>query len=50
MGQTLRTISLPVRGTSINEAIDLTQLPTGLYLLRLKVGDTIETKKIMIAR
>jgi len=25
-------------------------LPTGLYFLQLKAGDTIETKKIMIAR
>jgi len=50
MGQTIRALSLPVRGTTINEQIDLGQLPTGLYFLQLKAGDTIETKKIMIAR
>lgn len=50
MGQTIRALSLPVRGTTINEQVDLGQLPTGLYFLQLKAGDTIETKKIMIAR
>ncbi|MCY7355941.1 MAG: zinc-dependent metalloprotease, partial [Rudanella sp.] len=47
MGQTIRAISLPVRGTTINEQVDLGQLPTGLYFLQLKAGDTSETKKIM---
>ena len=50
MGQTIRAISLPVRGTTINEQVDLGQLPTGLYFLQLKAGDTSETKKIMIVR
>lgn len=50
MGQTIRSLTLPVRGTTINEQVDLGQLPTGLYFLQLKAGDTVETKKIMIAR
>lgn len=50
MGQTIRAISLPVRGTTINEQVDLGQLPTGLYFLQLKAGATAETKKIMIVR
>ncbi len=50
MGQTIRAIRLPVRGTSINEQVDLGQLPTGLYFLQLNAGDTTETKKIIITR
>lgn len=50
MGQTIRLLSIPVRGTTINEQVDLGQLPTGLYFLQFKAGDVAETKKIMIAR
>lgn len=50
MGQTIRSLTLPVRGTTVNEQVDLGQLPTGLYFLQLKAGETLETKKIMIAR
>ncbi len=49
-GQTLRQLPLKVQGTSINEQLDLTQLPTGFYFLQLKAGDSVQTKKIMIAR
>ena len=49
-GQALRQLPLKVQGNTINEQLDLSQLPTGMYFLQLKAGDSIQTKKVMIAR
>ena len=50
-GQTLRQQSVSVKnGTTINESLDLSQLPNGLYFLRLQAGDSVQTRKLMIAK
>ncbi|MFD2574015.1 T9SS type A sorting domain-containing protein [Spirosoma soli] len=49
-GQTLRQLTLKGSGTKLNEQIDLSQLPTGLYFLKLKAGDAVLTQKVIIAR
>ena len=49
-GQSLRHLKLAVNGTKVSEQLDLSQLPTGLYLLRLNIGDSILTKKVIIAK
>ena len=49
-GQQLRQLKLTVGGTKLSEQLDLSQLPTGLYFLRLKTDDSVVAQKIMIAR
>jgi hypothetical protein len=50
MGQSLRQQSLKVGGTKISERIDLSTLPTGLYVLRLTAGDAVLTQKVILTR
>jgi hypothetical protein len=50
MGQSVRQQSLKVGGTKISERLDLSALPTGLYVLRLTTGDTILTQKVILTR
>ncbi|QJW92112.1 T9SS type A sorting domain-containing protein [Spirosoma taeanense] len=47
-GQTLRQLTLKVGGSKLSEQIDLSQLPTGLYFLRLNAGDLVLTQKVII--
>jgi hypothetical protein len=49
-GQSLRQLTLRVGGTKLSEQLDLSQLPMGLYFLKLKAGDAILTQKVIIAR
>ncbi len=49
-GQTLRQLTLPVGGTKLRQSLDLSQLPTGLYFLKLRAGDTVLTQKVVIAK
>ncbi len=50
-GQTLRQqLVLVKNGTTVSESLDLSQLPNGLYFLRLQAGDSVQTKKLIIAR
>lgn len=49
-GQPLRQLMLTVGGTKLNDQLDLSQLPAGLYFLRLKAGDAVLTQKVIIAR
>jgi hypothetical protein len=49
-GQLHRQLTLKVGGRKISEQFDLSQLPTGLYFLRLKAGDSVLTQKVIIAR
>ncbi len=47
-GQSIRQVSLTVKGAAVDEQIDISQLPTGLYFMHLKSGDTVQTKKVMV--
>ena len=49
-GQTLRQQTLTVGGTSVKTQLDLTQLPAGLYFLKLQAGDAVLTKKVLITK
>ncbi|RIV18280.1 T9SS C-terminal target domain-containing protein [Fibrisoma montanum] len=49
-GQTVRQQTLKVSGSKISEQLDLTQLPTGLYFVKLQVGETQLTKKIIVTK
>ncbi len=50
-GQTLRQQSVSVKnGTTVSESLDLSQLPNGLYFLRLQAGDSSQTRKLVIAK
>lgn len=49
-GQRLRYVTLKVGGRKVNEQLDLSQLPSGLYFIQLKAGETTLTQKIVIAR
>ncbi len=49
-GQTFRQSTVKVGGTTFSQQLDLTQLPTGLYVVRLKAGDVVLTQKVIIAR
>jgi hypothetical protein len=50
MGQAIRQQSLNVGGTKISERLDLSTLPTGLYVLRLTAGDAVMTQKVILTR
>ena len=49
-GQAVRQMMLKVGSTKLTEQLDLSQLPTGLYFLRLNAGDAVLTQKLVIAR
>ncbi len=50
-GQTLRQLPVTVRnGKQINEQLDVSQLPAGMYFLQLNAGDAKQVKKIMVTR
>ncbi|WP_461050130.1 T9SS type A sorting domain-containing protein [Spirosoma arcticum] len=49
-GQALRQSTVKVGGTTFSQQLDLSQLPAGLYFVRLKAGDAVMTQKIVIAR
>jgi hypothetical protein len=49
-GQALRQSTVKVGGTTFSQQLDLSQLPTGLYFIRLKAGDAVLTQKVIIAR
>ncbi|GAB3796001.1 hypothetical protein GCM10028819_12880 [Spirosoma humi] len=49
-GQLLRQLIVPVKNKIINQPLDLSQLPSGLYFLHLAVGDSILTKKIVLSK
>lgn len=49
-GQALRQSTVRVGGTTFSQQLDLSQLPTGLYFVRLKAGDAVLTQKVIIAR
>lgn len=49
-GQILRQLILKVNGTKLNQQLDVSPLPTGLYFLQLDVGNATVTRKIVIAR
>jgi hypothetical protein len=48
-GQALRQLPIQVRGgKQISEQLDVSQLPTGLYLLQLEAGETRQVRKVMV--
>lgn len=49
-GQALRQIAVPVNGRKLNEQLDVSQLPAGLYFLQLNAGDVKQTKKVMVVK
>ncbi|GAB3770812.1 hypothetical protein GCM10028818_08790 [Spirosoma horti] len=49
-GQLLRQQTVPVKNKAINQQLDLSQLPSGLYFLHLAVGDSILTRKIVLSK
>ena len=50
-GQTLRQQTVSVKnGTTVSESLDISQLPNGLYFLRLQAGDSVQTKKLIIVK
>ncbi|RYF50103.1 MAG: T9SS type A sorting domain-containing protein, partial [Cytophagaceae bacterium] len=49
-GQLLRQLTVPVKNKVINQQLDLSQLPSGLYFLHLTIGDSILIKKIVLSK
>ncbi|GAB3944555.1 hypothetical protein GCM10028805_12240 [Spirosoma harenae] len=49
-GQSLQQQTLKVSGTKLSTQLDVSQLPSGLYLLQIKAGESILTKKIILAK
>ena len=49
-GQALRQSTVRVGGTTFSQQLDLSQLPAGLYFIRLKAGDVVLTQKVIIAQ
>ncbi|NEU65308.1 T9SS type A sorting domain-containing protein [Spirosoma agri] len=49
-GQTLRQLTVKVAGRKLDEQLDISQLPAGLYFLKLKAGDSVLTQKVIITR
>ncbi len=49
-GQLFRQLTLPVKGTKLSELIDMSQLATGLYFLRLQSGDSVLTQTVVVVR
>ncbi len=49
-GQILRQQMLNVRNKKVSEQLDLSHLAVGLYFLRLDVGDTVLTQKILVTK
>lgn len=49
-GQALRQSMVKVGGRTLSQQLDLSQLPAGLYFVRLKAGDAVLTQKVVIAR
>ncbi len=49
-GQALRQVAVPVIGRKLNEQLDVSQLPAGLYFLQLNAGDVKQTKKVMVVK
>ncbi|GAB4004716.1 hypothetical protein GCM10028808_02910 [Spirosoma migulaei] len=50
-GQALRNVTLKaVGGKLLSQEFDLSELPTGLYLMQVKAGESILTKKVIIAK
>ena len=49
-GQTLRQSTVKMSGKILSHQLDLSQLPAGLYFVRLTAGDAVLTQKVIIAR
>ncbi|GAB3501705.1 hypothetical protein GCM10027341_28830 [Spirosoma knui] len=49
-GQPLRQQTLRVGGVKLSEQLDMSQLPTGLYFLKLQAGDAVLTQKVIIGK
>ena len=49
-GQVMRQIGLKINGVQVNEQIDLSQFSAGLYFVRLQIGDSVLTQKIVVAK
>ena len=50
-GQSLRQLPVMVRnGKQINEQLDVSQLPAGMYFLQLSAGDAKQIRKIIVTR
>ncbi|MCK8491942.1 T9SS type A sorting domain-containing protein [Spirosoma sp. RP8] len=49
-GQMLRQLRLKVSGRKLSEQVDMSQLPTGIYFLKLQTGESVLTQKVIIAR
>ncbi|GAB2599187.1 T9SS type A sorting domain-containing protein [Spirosoma areae] len=49
-GQVLRQLTLKNTGMKVDEQLDLSQLPAGLYFLRLNADDSVQTQKVIITK
>ncbi len=49
-GQLMQQYTLKVNGPKINEQLDLSQLPEGLYFVQLKADDLLLTQKVIIVK
>ncbi|MEZ0543014.1 T9SS type A sorting domain-containing protein [Fibrella arboris] len=50
-GQTLRQLPVAVQnGKQINEQLDVSQLPAGMYFIQLNAGDAKQVKKIVVTK
>jgi hypothetical protein len=49
-GQLMRQYILKASGTKINEQLDLSQLPEGVYFVQLKADDLLLTQKVIIVK
>jgi hypothetical protein len=47
LGQVVYHCSVPVRGSAIQQALNVDNLPNGLYTLRLRVADRILVKQLI---
>ena len=47
-GQIVSTKSYNVAGSKIDQAINATNLPKGVYIVKINDGDSVQTKKLII--
>jgi PKD repeat protein len=48
LGETIYSVNPHVTDNSINEKLDIQNVPTGLYLLHLEAGNSVHTQKVLI--
>lgn len=49
-GQLLQQQTVPVKNKIVSQQLDLSHLPTGVYVVQLTAGDSVLTKKVVVTK